>query len=131
MKNDKLIIDRRFWDRGRGNQALIKNKSVQLIGHNGMCCLGFYGVHLGIDPEILWDWGEPAECINGENEDFDEDVFGGILEYDETEDEPFITSDVSEHLMHSNDGEYKDEAKREADIIKYFVKINVDVSFIN
>lgn len=132
MENDKLVIDRRFWDRGIGTQETVVK--VNLIGPRGMCCLGFYGVHLGIDPEILWDWGDPAECLNEQDElrHFDEDVFGGILEYDGEEDhEPFIASDVAGHLMKINDAKYRDEGKRELEIVEYFAKINVDVSFIN
>jgi len=131
MKNDKLVIDRKFWDRGRGVSQT--SDKVNLIGPRGMCCLGFYGVHLGIDPDILRDWGQPAECINVVieelNQKFDEDVFGGILEYDGY---TFSHSDVAAHLIKVNDDDtYQKESDREDRIVEYFAKINVDVTFIN
>ena len=63
-KMEHLVIDRRFWDRGRSNKAGDKRPPTCLIGKEGMCCLGFYGILKGISPEHLLEIGDPVIFAN-------------------------------------------------------------------
>ena len=130
-KMEHLVIDRRFWDRGRSNKAGDKRPPTCLIGKEGMCCLGFYGILKGISPEHMLGIGDP-EMLNSENDlnnPFKEDFFGGVLHC--SDDGSFSITMVGDSLVNDNDNKYIGESNREQSIANLFLKIGVKVEFIN
>ena len=134
-KMEHLVIDRRFWDRGRSNKAGDDIPPTCLIGPEGMCCLGFYGILKGIKPEQMLGIGDPEMFANDENyfnNPFKEDFFGGILH--RLDGVSFAITVVGADLVNDN---YRNpsngftEIDREESIANLFLKIGVEVEFIN
>ena len=130
-KMENLVIDRDFWDRGRSNKAGDDIPPTCLIGPEGMCCLGFYGILKGISPEQMLGVGDP-EMLNHENDlnnPFKEDFFGGVLHF--KDDGSFAITVVGDSLVNDNDNKHLAEFSREQSIANLFLKIGVEVEFIN
>ena len=128
---EHLVIDRRFWDRGRSNKSGDNIPPTCLIGTEGMCCLGYYGILKGISPEQMLGVGDP-EIFAYREGPFKKDFFGGVLHY--TGDSSFAITVVGDDLVTDNDKNLSDgftEFDREESIANLFLKIGVEVEFIN
>jgi len=130
---EQLVIDKGFWDRGRSNKAGDEIPPTCLIGPEGMCCLGFYGIYKGISPEKMLGIGDPAMFANNENDfnnPFNEDFFGGILH--SIDGGSFKITTVGDNLVKDNDSRSNDRfTEFDREIAKLFLKIGVEVTFIN
>lgn len=127
----KLVIDRSKWLRGEGSEA-----SGLLRSSDGkMCCLGQLALSIGATPEQITHVDEPEHCptlpwpkgMLLPVDLFDED------EYEENvgPEERFTTSQITYHLMITNDAEGLSDAERENQLREEFAKLDIEVEFVN
>lgn len=119
----KFVIERERWFRGRDNARLLVNVATDSPDFGKMCCLGFFGIACGIDPEQLLGMGSP--------EDRKEEPWSSwvLRENDETgyvEDSRSINS-----LIAVNDDRKISDAARESRITELFAKHGVEVEFVD
>lgn len=114
----KLTIDRSRWLRGEGSVV-----SRLLRPADGkMCCLGFYGLAMGANPDALLDVTAPQVAR-------DLAPFAALIEHDERAAcWPTVTCG---NLMCDNDDEHTTAEDREARLTKYFAEIGVEVEFVD
>lgn len=111
----KLVIDRNWWLRNEGDEAV--QRSYLLRAHDGkMCCLGFLCLDLGVHPLDMLNIAMP-EAICGTS-------YGLIPEWLRSS-----TSEVPLHAAQINDGTKKGHS--EAAIVEIFKEWGYELEFIN
>ena len=129
MSINKLIIYRDRWLRGEGTDSyLLREKD------NKMCCLGFYCKALGIDDTDITMMASPqslvADTFDEIKSDFFADGLVDLLHQDKTSG-MFEDNRICSELMTANDDLNRPEDVREADIIRLFSQIGVEVEFVD
>lgn len=129
----KLIIDRSKWLRGEGETA-----SKLLRERDGkMCCLGFYLLSCGLEPDMIQGRGTPGAVYKYRElypeEHQGEPVPAWTYEYHNDEDEYYNTFIVRD-LIRANDEWVDDliggEKGREERITALFATQGIEVEFI-
>lgn len=111
----KLVIDRSRWLRGEGHGESYLVRSCD----GKMCCLGFYALACGDDPEVLRNERSPAEV-------WDKTRIPGWLI-----DGAGNNTEIADALMKINDSETMPAVEREGKIWEIFANHGVSVEFVD
>jgi len=114
----KLVIDRSKWLRGEGDMQsrLIRPSDGK------MCCLGFYGLALGVSRDAMLDRSTPAQAMRKGGDQFPPwtEAVQGLDEVN-----------VCARLMSENDTVELSAAERERRITELFALRGVEVVFVD
>jgi len=113
----KLIIDRKRWLRGGGNDSCL------LDGEGRMCCLGFYGIALGFSGEEILEKPEPNNL--NESDGFIDRRWPEWL----VDRRRYNTKDCV-LLMRTNDNKDLSDGEREDQIREIFMRNGIEVSYV-
>jgi len=111
----KLVIEREHWERGTSSARLRKDNGQ-------MCCLGFFGLACGIEPDTLLGAGSPEEIADRAWPDW------ALLDSEGAY--HLMDSETIELLIEANDGKEATEPEREARIAELFAEHGVEVEFV-
>jgi hypothetical protein len=129
-KTMNLVIERSKWLRGEGwNESYLLRSA-----DNKMCCLGFFGLACGLEPERIKDVASPEDIPIGYDAShreewarFASEAEGLFFEYEGCS----TLSETCMNLMDINDNQNLSEAIRERDLIDFFAEIGVEVVFVD
>ena len=114
---DKFVIDRSKWLRGEGPKGF----SVLLRrSDRKMCCLGFYGEHLGVSRRKLIDIGNPPVIKR----------FGELAPALVSTHDKSCNSSVCDQIIRVNDSQEISDKMREYRLKRLFKSIGVNVEFV-
>jgi hypothetical protein len=122
MGVDRFTVMRSNWDRG--------NKQGQLLGSNGMCCLGFLGAACGVPDADLRGQGLPEETTSISDVESRwpakivqwKDDGAGCAEWHDTR--------LVSELIEVNDDPHLDDEVREERLTALFKKADLEVEFV-
>lgn len=127
-----LTIDRKTWLRGVLPEDRLSGEGGELLSYQGYkCCLGFDALACGVPEEFLLKVPGPSTLIKSHQE------FSDILAHQFTRlqhDDPGYSTAHRwwmEAAMDINDSIYFKEEERETLLKKLFLKVNVQLEFIN
>lgn len=120
----KFTIKRSEWARGVARSPLDRNC---LLNDKGMkCCLGFYSLACGLQPENIKNFGSPSEVTDYEGKIWD--TF--LLEKSNFGESRSNDSEICNDLIAVNDGLSTDKFKEEQ-IVDIFATQDIKVKFID
>ena len=120
-KYKKLVIDRKKWFRGQGDEF-----SKLVLSDGNMCCLGFLGVECEIPKKNMKDKGTPENVIKLKRKMWPSKV----ISLDDDWSYGYNTK-WTDNAMFINDDSDITEKQRESKLKTHFKKIGYIVSFVN
>lgn len=112
MKLAKLLIDRKWWVRGPGDDSYLRSPTTKR-----MCCLGFLGRACGYKAASITDIGFPSQVVNTTQ------WTKGVI--NRKGNDTYWT----QRAVSINDNERFSDQVRESKLKKHFKKIGIRLSF--
>lgn len=127
----KLVIDRKQWRRGPQTQVIKEYDPTSLLCKDGTkCCLGFYALQCGFQPEQIKGMGDPTEVSVDYNESpKDWEKLVTFYEDDEYGTFSTLSTDLTNGAIDINDSDKLSEEEREKALIKLFATDGIEVEF--
>lgn len=113
---DKFQVQEKNWFRGQGD-----DDSLLLRDDGKMCCLGFFALHCGYEPEEINGKLSPGHLCRNVKPD---------NSLNKLVDARGFNNNICKNLMIVNDDASIQDELRKENIKEYFKQINVEVEFV-